>query len=104
MHTPGPWKAEISSAMCYELTDRPNWFIMAGDIGEEQLADLGEHSKITEANARLMAAAPELLEVCNETLRCMAEMQETNELPRDTCPADLWNMAQAAIAKIRGES
>ena len=54
MHTPGPWrlvdgKSEVIAGDCYHVAFVKAWF--------------PEHAKQQEANARLIAAAPEMLDV-----------------------------------------
>ena len=56
-----------------------------------------EHDEESTANARLIAAAPELLDALEALCsRCESELAD---------PADVWEMrsARAAIAKARGE-
>lgn len=67
-HTPGPWK-----------------------IVKSKFGDLSIKSEV-EANARLIAAAPELLEACKRAF---------DQTDKDARPAD-WEMLRAAIAKATG--
>ena len=64
-HTPGPWKCGMDETMGrYSIFERSkgresevafcNWYLGSSAIGE----------RIAEANARLIAAAPDLLEAC----------------------------------------
>jgi hypothetical protein len=61
-HTPGPWKMSGSTTAVYRAVQDGNW---AGhsDLNEPiaWLTDTGRNAEETEANARLIAAAPELL-------------------------------------------
>ncbi|WP_335308112.1 hypothetical protein [Sphingomonas phyllosphaerae] len=59
--------------------------------------DSGDMSRV-EANARLMAAAPELLEALECMVATYADMQDGNG---DPCPDVI--AARAAIAKAQGE-
>lgn len=96
-HTPGPWQAEEASVR--GITQE--WFVrvdgddiaIASDIRDRN----GNHS---EANARLIAAAPELLEAL-EDLASLAEaaMREVGEYDIEAELAD----ARAAIAKATGD-
>lgn len=73
-HTPGPWK------FGYESID-PNWAIVTGagghivaNVNSESGPDLPPlvSAKLPqEANARLISAAPELLEACERALYCV---------------------------------
>jgi hypothetical protein len=54
-HTPGPWRAEQTPASAYW-----DWTVMAPS-GEGRTMQIGIDTDNTEADARLIAAAPELL-------------------------------------------
>jgi hypothetical protein len=89
-HTPGPWAVEdsIDGPIVYSekteviISDCKNFAVPFGSIHEQ-----------CSANARLIAAAPELL----DALLAIAgdEVQRVN--------GDLHKKARAAIAKARGE-
>ena len=83
-YTPGPWRTSGTQS----------FYVFAGD----EVVTNGS----TQANARLIAAAPDLLAVAQEAERLMAHMVEHDALPPDTCPADLYDMAYTAIAKATG--
>lgn len=57
-HTPGPWRV-IQSGMHWNNPGQINWNIAWSDDGE-----LVTELVYEEADARLIAAAPELLEAC----------------------------------------
>ena len=62
-HTPGPWRAHsvfINNAPNRMIVQRAVW-------GGINVADCGEVSDETAANARLIAAAPELLKLLKES-------------------------------------
>lgn len=104
-HTPGPWTCDTSGqpiiinpvgdtdpsiiAVLYDRACSPAHTNPIAQFDEETAA----------ANARLIAAAPDLLAVAVEALRCMEAMQRTDAMPGDTCPADLYDMARTAMAK-----
>ena len=92
-HTPGPWRVGI----------RPGP-IVYGQQGE-QVANLHVpmvESDENKANARLIAAAPELLAALDAIVRQMDQggQGSTQVFNRDACI----QRARAAIAKARGES
>ncbi|CUX07686.1 hypothetical protein CFBP6626_07585 [Agrobacterium tumefaciens] len=104
-HTPGPWLEAGRGAGSHIHADKGEvaWLRSYMGIDDEQI----------EANARLIAAAPELL----EALKWMVENDETNEgeEPRPEFGGDSWNevnafflaglnRARAAIAKAEGRS
>lgn len=99
-HTPGPWvfcwdkygkESEIHGKS--ELNDAPICIVLHDDVtesgAEEQLA-----------NARLIAAAPELLEALKALIDNVGICICYDESERE-CKA--WEMAEAAIAKAEGE-
>ena len=105
-HTPGPWVADgngvilggeyAGTSICE--TYKAHWLASFGRNGKEAYAALVRDA---EANAQLIAAAPELLEACRERLLC-DEMYEqgTSEWHQSVDCADA--MMHAAIAKATG--
>lgn len=92
-HTPGPWVAgEISWESGWieinATAPRPMPVAYALPAGTEDRND-----DVTIANARLIAAAPELLDACEA---CLAR--------DDIADDELGVMLRAAIAKARGEA
>jgi len=84
-HTPGPWYAQIHSAPLFTRADiygPPNGFRQVTEIRSSFGSD-----EEKAANARLIAAAPELL----EALRGVVELA--------TMPADLRDACRSAITK-----
>jgi hypothetical protein len=89
-HTPGPWRSERGN----------------GDYGRNVTADNGrrivceticaEH----EANARLIAAAPELLEALHSILEHSREFGDIEDC--ETMLARIEDKVRAAIAKAEG--
>jgi hypothetical protein len=95
-HTPGPWKAEIDE----QVPERGAVYV-EGPQGwlNQAVADCGFNDVETdEANARLIAAAPELLEALQSLVasceKHLAFRKPTNPVTRDRMAA-----ARAAIAK-----
>ncbi len=91
-HTPGPWRVGT-------LLEGPTLYITGAD--DATVASLRLHTadgkdKTRQANARLIAAAPELLDV----LINLAD--EVEAMHRDYPPVML-EYARAAIAKATGE-
>lgn len=100
-HTPGPWKAVVDGHIAFVRT--------ADDTAD--LAHTGLASRqVDTANARLIAAAPELLEALNgllahsESVNRAFFVDGTAKAMRAamTGQKDLLNQARAAIAKARG--
>jgi len=95
-HTPGPWtysRWDESRGTSFYIAQAdgapytPNYSDVATLVAE---TCLGEQVSIQEANARLIAAAPDLL----RALECLLEMGH----------AKAGDLARAAIAKARGEA
>ena len=84
-HTPGPWEAVGSGiyAQVY-LPDKTVWFPLGYTLTAES----------AEANSRLIAAAPDLLDVAETVL----------ELVTVEMPVELVNKAFAAVEKAKGET
>ena len=97
-HTPAPWKARFEKVRYVIFVE--------GEVGEKALATTGGAWPDSEANARLIAAAPDLLEALQE---CAADLEAEIEARRGavlerTMERDLATVrkARAAIAKATG--
>lgn len=86
-HTPGPWYLDAH--------DERGWFLLS-ESGPDIMA---EPFDCADADARLIAAAPDLLSALEGMLE-HADMGEIND--EDTLEAV--NAARAAIAKAKGEA
>lgn len=90
-HTPGPWRYEYDDNGFFEITS---------EVIARRVAFTQRQGDTDEANARLIAAAPELLDVMHWWLQQMAD---------DACDDmgklldDMSKKARAAIAKATGE-
>lgn len=102
-HTPGPWKysswEQFGDTRFYVSQKEgapytPNYSDVASLISETVS---GERVAIQEANARLIAAAPELLAALHD---CLAFLE--NDCPLDLPCAPEIRAARAAIAKATG--
>lgn len=98
-HTPGPWVL----AEGYERSDTSRHFVWSDAETPEEREDASryciatveprEHGETLDANARLIAAAPDLLEACKAAL---------SELLR-VSPSQASPIVRAAIAKAEGK-
>ena len=102
-HTPGPWEAEYSDygeEIWYGGEGAGVWSIKGPK--ECYLAGMGDESADEQeraaANARLIAAAPDLLSACEEIV---ALADDAGEVP---VWVDAIDMARTAIAKARGDA
>ena len=87
-HTPGPWVSSIRNGQL--------WVVHPSGAMERSIARIGDPLETDKANARLIAAAPDLLEAlkeCSDRLRI--HMKHTEDLMADM-------KAQKAIAKAEG--
>jgi hypothetical protein len=89
-HTPGPWAA-IDNGHCWSVESKSHW------IASTQFCFATE----TEANARLIAAAPELLAALVELVKQHKNIRAAESYPTTNSPAT--DAADAAIAKATGE-
>ena len=100
-HTPGPWSAssddKLNPERAYGITVPWNDGDERGTvvIAEITHADSAERAK---ADARLIAAAPDLLAACRAALAC----PEMNWQEMDDVSRAAVNAARAAIAKAEG--
>lgn len=86
-HTPGPWTYGYNGAYGYCITTRGGTHIATSILYKK---DGGE------ANARLIAAAPELL----SALQALCDAQQHGDV---ASWANEWDAAYAAISKATGE-
>lgn len=96
-YTPGPWRIE-PDFQGFIIVGRPKWgAIRCGVEGEWDVAEIDTDGEDDEANAHLIAAAPELLEALEGLLDLSSE---SGEIDRRLAFKD----ARAAIAKAKGEA
>lgn len=97
-HTPGPWKA-INDPFHFDTLST----VIGGEEAPEQctlkypaMIEVGGYAGLEkqEANARLIASAPELLAACRELLNCIDPARDWSEA----------KAARAAIAKAEGRA
>ena len=91
--TPGPWSADVHVP---RGSADAEWRIHGG----RELVAIVNDDEYTEANARLIAAAPEMLEALKQALVVMESVAETHGYDTEVgaVPA-----ARAAIAKATGQ-
>ena len=99
-HTPGPWEvddesiyAKNSDGSWQQVAELPGWRTNKGEV----------MSDTDRANARLIAAAPDLLAACHALMRAepMQEGKRGGEIMGQISLAI--DAARAAIAKAKGE-
>ena len=94
-HTPRPWYCDKTRFdACRILSDQDLDPFVPTVVGAAYI-DGGCTKDEMEANARLIAAAPDLLEVCEELLPFLSELPET--------PTGTWFKLRMAIAKATGQ-
>jgi hypothetical protein len=100
-HTPGPWKiVRHTSGPDQALSPSDDWSIVGPNA--ESIVFEGAGRKVareTEANARLIAAAPELLEAVQNFLGLFDNAVYRRKLADDALYPDVIRHARAAIAK-----
>ena len=90
-HTPGPWR--ISNDW---ITDSSSLESIAKIVGKD-----GPDCRMTDhdlANARLIAAAPALLEACKNIVAWLNDVGKTNKSRRGRVPSRLLDAIETAIA------
>jgi len=94
-HTPGPWRYEASTKTIRACPS--NYWLATMDSWDGAVNN--------EANARLIAAAPDLLEALEELVsRRESVCAERGEMDRLAGSDGRYNRARAAIAKAKGLS
>jgi len=113
-HTRGPWQIR-NTARGFEVKGQPSSGMSTGSVLEAGLiARTFDSSSIDEANALLIAAAPDLLAACEALVREAEHVDEDEYTPRCPVmrycnePCMCWvgeplRLATAAIAKAKGE-
>ena len=78
-HTPGPWRSTRYNAVLKSC----NFFAIEAEDHTGMIAEVDDDTKDAEANARLIAQSPALLEVCKELLEEHYLFRKDNRL---VCP------------------
>jgi hypothetical protein len=95
--TPGPWKVEDERRIRGPRNDlQPNGYLVAA----VSPADEPLRRPVDVANARLIAAAPEMAEIMQRLVSARSTQRETAAFAWFDCMND----AGAVLARIRGES
>lgn len=105
-HTPGKWTANL-----VYVNNQPNRYqVNHGSYHGDCIADCGEATSETKANARLISAAPELkhvAEVVLEIFRAMADPEHCMHEAVKNAKRELWiewqDMAKNALQKAKAE-
>jgi len=93
-HTQGPWHhAGYARSMAFRVTKTPD--DANGDICNVLAGLAAKENGEVEANARLIAAAPDMLAALNFLNQCSAPMTGQQE--------ECWKLVRAAIFKATGE-
>lgn len=98
-HTPGPWDLGVNS---YNAETRAEGDVLVKKTGKRIAYTGSVHTdrEVNKANARLIAAAPELLEALENITAGLNDEEDTMPLIRGSEV----KAARKAIAKARGES
>lgn len=98
-HTPGPWLFELHPSGGFDIETNPN------DLGIYMvIASRNLHPKREQemhANARLIAAAPELLEALEQMI---SDYASAIGIPSEECTGGPFEKARHAISKARGRA
>lgn len=95
-HTPGPWNLKVHTGKDEEIGPVDDWTVEGGGVA---ICFEGLYNPNAQADARLIAAAPELLEQLINARKELEDICADNGF-------DLYNnlSLNAAIAKATGES
>lgn len=101
-HTPGPWEYEDAGAQIF------------AEDGQRHIADVRGYGALStamgdaaacaqmDADGRLIAAAPDLLEACKKSLSALEGVVRICELHDSKLPEPLIDLVRDAIAKAEG--
>ncbi len=89
-HTRAPWKFD---------TDNKGTYVVISDYGVVHISDGVGQSEQREANARLIASAPELLEALQDCVESLSRLDDKDDAYRVAC----LKQAREAIAKAGGQ-
>ena len=98
-HTPGPWKAWEYPP--YQFDPRETWTISDSDGNDICTAEDMSSAEEAGANARLIAAAPELLVAAQNAVHALRYL--CNNTSTTLTMQSAFNQLQDAIAKATGE-
>ena len=70
-HTEGPWKVELMDSEEGKIRTYREWRIYQGDGIDKPICDIFDVTGVGEANARLIAAAPELLKTAKNLIEAL---------------------------------
>ncbi len=103
-HTPGPWKAVRNASFWEVVTPPPGQTLDQANEYSPSLAYVwGEGEEQAEANARLIAAVLDLLEVARSAASMNLHIVPGRRTEQCTCSqCDMVRSARAAIAKAEG--
>lgn len=98
-HTPGPWSIEGRNKVNVKISDKSGFTCVHAQIW------FPKQIKQAQANARLVAAAPELLKACKEAVHFIWEIQEQTTPEERQHKVNLaFFMLRDAIAKAEGKN
>lgn len=99
-HTKAPWVARKAYGSEEIFADSVTWMVNGGDLTNKEtrtyIAECGAHDK-SEANANLIAAAPDLLESCKEMKNHFVHITQDSE------SWEIIERAKQAITKAEGK-
>jgi hypothetical protein len=107
-HTPGPWRIGqfglTNDGESPILSDHADVLICAVTCQTPFKRGKGWRTECEtrEANARLIAAAPEMLEALESAESCIVTFVAVNGWPEPNGSRDILNEVQAAIARAKG--
>lgn len=114
-HTKGPWVAVENDGAYVKDPKLATWRVEERGSSAEMVvavvvSDIALLAKKVEANARLMAAAPEMLAALNECREliaaefCSDEASAMQGHPIDKAARKAWDIVNSAIARAEGRS
>ena len=100
-HTPGPWHLDVLAHTLTDTGDYDNRWIVRGN-NRERIADMFEEGDQADANAQLIAAAPEMLDALKHCYDLLGRY-EINRIDGDEIADEAASIIRSAITKATGE-
>jgi len=104
-HTPGPWEHGNNGLIYGQCGEDDVEAPFVCDVIEDSaMQALGMLSPVEEANARLIAAAPELLKALEDLLADIDDLASEFAISKEIANSSYGQAARAAIAKATGRA
>ena len=102
-HTPGPWHLHPYDRGAWEVTTHAD-YLHPGSLVIAARSDLSHRAAESTANARLIAAAPELLAACRTAMLACQDNLRMWQYKNEIKLMEAFEACKAAVGKADGEA